>query len=568
MATSDTDRILDYWHSVEFFNAYDLDDQLEEARRSRHPTQLIDDERLVDGTWATFSQRPRTIYLLPFDVSHVTRVVEACIATAPDALVEQRDAEAAAEGLTCFAKLTVSHEGKPDFDGISLSALPWALGRLQHGDMTDLCADAFEASAQDLKQGLLDDLSDSEDGIFDPDMLLKTIDRLRKWSRFDVSTKGLAWLDVGNTPQAQNVSKKASPDEPEESDEAAANAAEIAAARDMPILNSFYVHDLTQAKRELKGKRLPRALASYLAGVDAAKTDLDSEEGQREIRETLRPRNGIAGRWPSEPQHVQSLMQQYALNKMKVMSEGEVLAVNGPPGTGKTTLLRDLIAHLVTARADVLASLNSAKDGLAGGTVDAVFSKQTRTIPLLIPALTGFEIVVASTNNGAVENLSLELPQCKGIDPARKDSLKYFTDVATKYAGTRSNKPWAEPSEPVWGLVSAALGKSANRSRFGEVFGYKSSRPGEKPGQSGRFLARHSVDTESGKSWARWTIGCMPRRNPANRRSRVRVRTISGPVVPMMPSRCALHVWTMLSLMYRRRGRLSSRCGPRHQPSI
>lgn len=115
-------------------------------------------------------------------------------------------------------------------------------------------------------------------------------------------------------------------------------------------------------------------------------------------------------------------MQQYALNRMKAVGEGEIVAVNGPPGTGKTTLLRDLIAHLVVERARVLASLDSVKAGLSGATIEAVFAGgKSRTLPVLSPMLTGFEIVVASSNNGAVENLSLELPQSRHLDSAQRD---------------------------------------------------------------------------------------------------------------------------------------------------
>jgi energy-coupling factor transporter ATP-binding protein EcfA2 len=46
-----------------------------------------------------------------------------------------------------------------------------------------------------------------------------------------------------------------------------------------------------------------------------------------------------------------STSQREAVNHFTAMEEGEVLAVNGPPGTGKTTLLQSIVANMMVTRA-------------------------------------------------------------------------------------------------------------------------------------------------------------------------------------------------------------------------
>lgn len=62
------------------------------------------------------------------------------------------------------------------------------------------------------------------------------------------------------------------------------------------------------------------------------------------------PKKYPNGRFPSNPDYALSFMQEVATN-IAINSSAEVRTVNGPPGTGKTTLLKDIFAHYVVEQA-------------------------------------------------------------------------------------------------------------------------------------------------------------------------------------------------------------------------
>ena len=71
-------------------------------------------------------------------------------------------------------------------------------------------------------------------------------------------------------------------------------------------------------------------------------------------------------------------------------------------------------------------------------------------------ALAGFEIVIASANNAAVENVSEQIPELDAVDDAWRDEASYFPDQG------RLILHGAE----AWGALAAPLGNKANRQGF------------------------------------------------------------------------------------------------------
>ncbi len=132
--------------------------------------------------------------------------------------------------------------------------------------------------------------------------------------------------------------------------------------------------------------------------------------------------------------------------------------MNGPPGTGKTTLLRDVVAALVTERATVMASFDDPEAAFTATRSTLHLGTAAHTLHRLAPRLRGFEMLVASSNNKAVENVSREL---RAIGAIADDApgLRYFAPMADGLLGAEG-----------WGAIAAVLGNSTNRRTFQSRF--------------------------------------------------------------------------------------------------
>ncbi len=427
-------RILDAWTALEVLSPQSFRRPADLAAMAGSEVQdLIDLSARATAPWEGAGQRSRPDHRLYYQVVLGTVRLEPAVERLLKVYEDRRPERHAVRGEAVLASVLLDRNGRPvEPNGCAVSSFGWGLPQALLGDLGGL-GDWPEA-----ERDLLKDLDrrvrfEDEDG----ETLPVTLSQLATASRWLVETLGIdgdmASLELRAIKTYQYYKL---PDAPEPL-----------------LLNSFYLEDLGAARALATRDLLPATLKAYL-GAAAPASQQDLLKDGAALFDAVRPARTPTGRWPSGPRSL-VLLQQAAVNASAGASpQSPILGVNGPPGTGKTTLLRDVVAAQVTSRALAMAAYDdpAAAFGHAG---QMRVGQSWLHLYTLEEKLRGFEMLVASSNNKAVENVSAELPALDAVD----GEVRYFASIAEHLL-----------ERPCWGLAAAVLGKGTNRARFRKRF--------------------------------------------------------------------------------------------------
>ena len=445
-------NILRYWRSVETFSLPDVrlgkTDAIETVLEPGKPLPWEDPQ------FPPPAENRRWRHTLYFHL-----VDKEAVITLLATLTGSTEYREPVSGETCMSALVLDQSGRPGPRSYAPVAFVYAINLIRKKHNPELLTEELKL-AQENYVGRFELAAHEEPIPIAWPLLQKELTHLRKFTAKDIPV----------TIPLVCVSELTSP----------------AATPDAPFLNSYYIQDLDTLIRHPQNLGIPlRNLLTPDIDPGTRQNLLDP----RNLLTHLHPRHLPPGRWPANPAHGLYSAQLAALNitlstlrpdepaarreQPKIATHTEspspattadtpLLGINGPPGTGKTTLLREVIANVIVTRAKRL--LQADPDNLFM-TKRIPIHEKAGYYPIDETIFGNDGIVVASNNNTAIENISRELPHWRSVDHAAFPEIDYFSGIATNIFG-----------EPSWGLVSAVLGRSDNRQAFIEKFWFHKGR--------------------------------------------------------------------------------------------
>lgn len=433
--SNDPGSILSAWTAMEVLSPPSFRKPEDLAGGDRYRIAQIDKDALP---WENGGEKSRPNQKLYYQVILGSIDMEAAVSALLAVYTDTRSERPQARGEAVLATVMVDRDGRPvESEAVSISSFGWGIPVALAGRLRDL--GQWSQAEKVLLEGLTAKIVVTDKDGNPLPLTRKTIQSAYEWLAQTVGLPAQFARPPAFSVRSYQYFKLQDPPE-------------------SILLNSFFLDDLAAARALVASGKATPNLKRYL-GVLKPHCRRNLMKDNEALSEALEPRKFPLGSWPGDGRYPLALLQQCAVNlALHDLKTDGVLAVNGPPGTGKTTLLRDIIAALVTKRAEILCSYDEPESAFIHSGQKMKKGNSFVHLYRLDNKIRGYEMIVTSSNNKAVENISAELPAMQAI-AKDANSLRYFKTVSD-----------ALLERDTWGAVAAVLGNGKNRSDFRQTF--------------------------------------------------------------------------------------------------
>ena len=330
---NDPESILSAWTAMEVLSPPSFRKPEDLASGARYRIAQIDKDPLP---WENGGEKSLPNQKLYYQIILGSIDMEAAVSALLAVYTDSRAERPQARGEAVLATIMVDRDGRPvESEAVSISSFGWGIPVALGGRLSDL--GQWSHAKESLVEGLAAKIV-----VADRDGNPLPLTHKMIQDAYD-------WLVQAVSLSAQFVRPPAF----------AVRSYQYFKLQDPPesiLLNSFFLDDLAAARALVASGKATSNLKRYLGALKpSGRRNLMKDNDA--LSEALEPRKFPLGSWPGDGRHSLALLQQCAVNlALHDLKAAGILAVNGPPGTGKTTLLRDVIAALVTQRAEILCS--------------------------------------------------------------------------------------------------------------------------------------------------------------------------------------------------------------------